>query len=72
MWRWGRQLGTILGDRALLEEMALHHHGAIEMAQLALQNAQHDQPKQMAGDIVAAQSSEIAQMTRWQAAWFGQ
>jgi len=58
-------------DRAFISEMITHHQGAIAMAELALDNANHAEIKQMAGAIISAQSSEITQMTAWHAAWFG-
>lgn len=46
-------------DGAFLTEMAPHHEMAIEMAKMAQDKAQHPEIRQLAGDIVAAQSSEI-------------
>jgi uncharacterized protein (DUF305 family) len=58
-------------DRAFLTEMIAHHQGAVEMAQLALQKAGHEELKKMAEEIISAQNAEIKQMQDWQAAWFG-
>ena len=57
-------------DRAFLVEMTAHHQGAIEMAQLALENAKHSEIKTMAEAIISAQDTEIKQMQLWQAAWY--
>lgn len=56
-------------DKAFLAEMIDHHQGAIDMANLAKQNAKHDEIKKMADDIIAAQTSEIKQMRSWQGQW---
>ena len=56
-------------DKAFLAEMIDHHQGAIDMANAAKKNAKHDEIKQMADDIITAQSKEIKQMRAWQSAW---
>jgi uncharacterized protein (DUF305 family) len=57
-------------DQAFLSEMTAHHQGAVEMAQLALQNAKHPEIKQLAQGIIAAQDKEIAEMQAWQKSWY--
>ena len=59
-------------DQAFLAEMIVHHEGAVEMAELALVNAKHQEIKDLAGAIIAAQNKEIAQMKAWQKAWYNQ
>jgi len=59
-------------DKAFLAEMIMHHKGAVDMAEAALQNAKHDEIKQMADAIISAQTNEINQMKSWQEAWYGQ
>jgi uncharacterized protein (DUF305 family) len=56
-------------DRLFLANMIAHHQGAVDMAKLALQNAKHQELKDMANDIVTAQESEIADMKSWQSQW---
>jgi uncharacterized protein (DUF305 family) len=56
-------------DKAFLTEMIDHHQGAIDMANLAKQNAKHDEIKNLANDIVTAQTKEIAEMKDWQKSW---
>ena len=56
-------------DRAFLEMMIPHHQGAIDMAELVLQNAKHDELKEMARAIITAQQAEIDQMNRWMSDW---
>jgi len=56
-------------DKTFLNEMIAHHEGAIDMANLAKTNAKHQEIKDMANSIVAAQSKEIDQMQTWQGEW---
>ncbi|HLG90761.1 MAG TPA: DUF305 domain-containing protein [Candidatus Saccharimonadales bacterium] len=56
-------------DKAFIAQMISHHEGAIDMALLAKQNAEHDEIKKLADDIVTAQSKEIDMMQTWQADW---
>lgn len=57
-------------DKAFIEEMIIHHQGAIDMAKLALTSAKHQEIKNLAGAIISAQTSEINQMRQWKSAWF--
>lgn len=57
-------------DQAFLSEMIVHHQGAVEMAQLALTNAKHQEIKDLAKAIIAAQNKEIADMKGWMKAWY--
>lgn len=56
-------------DRAFLAEMIVHHEGAVVMAEAALKYAAHKELKDMAKEIIAAQTKEIAEMKAWQAEW---
>lgn len=56
-------------DKAFISEMIQHHQGAIEMANLARDNAKHDEVKSLAKDIIAAQTTEISRMQQWQSMW---
>ena len=56
-------------DRMFLSNMIAHHQGAVDMANLALTNASHQEVKDLANAIVSAQTSEISDMTAWQKAW---
>jgi len=56
-------------DKAFISGMIEHHQGAIDMANLAKQNAKHQDIKSMADDIVSTQSKEISQMKTWQSEW---
>jgi len=59
-------------DRAFLSEMIMHHQGAVEMAQAALQDAKHQEIKDMAQAIISAQTTEINQMQMWGKSWYGE
>ena len=56
-------------DKAFIEQMIPHHQGAIEMAKQAKTNAFHQEIKDMADDIISAQTKEINQMRQWQSSW---
>lgn len=57
-------------DKAFLSEMIMHHEGAVQMAKSALQNAKHQEIKDMANAIVSAQTIEINKMKGWQKSWY--
>lgn len=50
--------------------MVEHHQQAIDMAQMASAQATHAEVRQLAQDIIAAQSAEIRQLNQWLALWF--
>ena len=58
-------------DQAFIDMMVPHHESAVAMAEIALERAEHPEIKQLAGEIVAAQESEIEQLRAWRADWFG-
>lgn len=49
-------------DVAFIDAMVPHHEGAVEMARVALGNAEHEEIKGLARDIVGAQQAEIRQL----------
>jgi uncharacterized protein (DUF305 family) len=57
-------------DKAFLTEMIVHHKGAVEMAKLALTNAEHQEVKNLAKEIIVAQNKEIGDMKSWFVKWF--
>jgi uncharacterized protein (DUF305 family) len=59
-------------DLRFIDGMVIHHQGAVNMAQEALQKAQHPELKKLAQDIIAAQNREISQMQEWRTAWYPQ
>lgn len=58
-------------DKVFLGEMIVHHQGAVEMAQLALTSAKHQEIKDLAAAIITAQNKEIADMQSWSKGWYG-
>lgn len=59
-------------DKAFLSEMIMHHQGAVEMAEAALQSAKHQEIKDMARTIISTQTSEINQMQTWGKSWYNE
>lgn len=57
-------------DKAFIDNMIPHHESAIQMAKDAQAKAQHQEIKDLAGQIIAAQQQEIDQMKSWRAQWF--
>lgn len=57
-------------DKAFIDHMIPHHEGAVEMAQLALQNANHQEIKDLSQAIIEAQEAEISQMHSWYESWY--
>jgi len=49
-------------DERFIDEMVPHHQGAVEMAEVALENAEHEEIKQLSENIVSAQESEIEEL----------
>ncbi len=49
-------------DVAFIDAMVPHHEGAVEMAQVALRNAEHEEIKRLSRDIISAQRAEIEQL----------
>jgi uncharacterized protein (DUF305 family) len=58
-------------DKAFLQMMPQHHHGAVEMAEQAEKKATHPELKELAAKIAKDQEAEIKQMKGWAQAWFG-
>lgn len=56
-------------DKAFISGMIAHHQGAIDMANLATQNAKHDEIKNLADEVISAQTKEINEMKSWQTQW---
>ena len=56
-------------DKMFIANMIAHHQGAVDMANLALTNAKHQEIKDMANAIITAQTKEISDMQSWQTAW---
>ncbi len=59
-------------ELAFIDLMIPHHQSAIDAARLALQQAEREEIRALAREIIAAQQREIDQMRAWRQAWFGQ
>lgn len=57
-------------DLAFIDGMIPHHEGAVVMAEMALERAEHQELKDLSQEIIDAQESEIAQMQEWRSEWF--
>jgi uncharacterized protein (DUF305 family) len=57
-------------DALFIDSMIVHHQGAIEMAQEALQKAEHEELRALAEAILSTQQAEIDQMRAWREAWY--
>jgi uncharacterized protein (DUF305 family) len=58
-------------DERFIDAMVPHHQGAIEMAQVALENAEHPEILALAEEIVLAQETEIEQLKTIKQEQFG-
>ena len=56
-------------DKEFTGLMIEHHQGAIDMANLAKINAKHREIKNLADDIISAQTNEIKMMQDWRVSW---
>ncbi len=57
-------------EQAFIDNMIVHHEGAVAMAQMVLQKSHRPELVQLANDIVAAQTREIDMMRSWKTQWF--
>ena len=58
-------------DKLFIDAMVPHHQGAVEMAEVALDNAEHEEIKQLSENIVAAQKAEIEELKKIKQEEFG-
>ncbi len=56
-------------DKAFISSMIEHHQGAIDMAKAAQSSSDRQEIKDLADDIIKAQTTEIEMMTKWQKEW---
>ena len=59
-------------DLAFLNEMIVHHEGAVEMAQTLLRGTKRPELTKLGNDIITAQTQEIGMMKDWRKEWFNQ
>lgn len=57
-------------DLAFIDAMIPHHEGAVLMAMIAQEKAEHEELQNLADGIIEAQEREITQMQEWRASWF--
>jgi len=63
--------GTARFEVDFLSDMIDHHAMAVEMGQLCLDEAVHEELAAMCSDIVASQQQEIETMQTWLVSWYG-
>jgi uncharacterized protein (DUF305 family) len=49
-------------DERFIDAMVPHHQGAIEMARVALENAEHEEIKELSRNIISSQRAEIVEL----------
>lgn len=57
-------------DKVFLEEMIIHHQGAVSMAGRALVQSNRLKVKTFANEIITAQTDEMVKMEGWLSDWF--
>lgn len=57
-------------DKIFLEDMIVHHQGAVDMAKELQKSTKRPELQKMAKDIIDAQTKEIDMMKTWLAEWF--
>jgi uncharacterized protein (DUF305 family) len=58
-------------DQLFIDMMVPHHQGAVELARIAQDRAEHQEIKNLAVAVVQGQTAEIDQMKAWRLAWYG-
>jgi uncharacterized protein (DUF305 family) len=58
-------------DQQYIDMMVPHHESAVAMAELAMERSQRSELQEFAAEIIAVQSTEIAQLRTWRMEWFG-
>ncbi len=58
-------------DQQFIDMMVPHHEGAVAMATIAKERAEHQEIGAMAEAVIKAQSAEISQLKGWRMMWFG-
>ena len=67
----GRSGMMMDSDRMFIEQMIPHHQDAVDMGELALTKAEHEEIRQLAENVIRDQSREISQMRVWYRTWYG-
>ena len=58
-------------DKAFLDDMIIHHQGAVDMARQVLNKSERTELREMVNAIITAQMKEIETMQGWRTQWFG-
>lgn len=59
-------------DKEFIEQMIPHHQMAVMMSQMLLRSTSRPEMKQLAENIIEAQTKEINQMREWYRGWYNQ
>lgn len=57
-------------DLGFIDNMVIHHQGALDMAGEALKQGKRPELKTFANQVIKDQTTEIAQMKKWREAWY--
>lgn len=57
-------------DEAFLDDMIVHHEGAVRMAEQLLAETKRPELIKLGNDVVATQTKEIEMMKGWRKEWF--
>jgi len=57
-------------DKIFLEDMIIHHKGAVDMAEILLTGTEREEMRVFANEIINVQSKEIDMMETWLKDWF--
>jgi uncharacterized protein (DUF305 family) len=63
-------MGDVSAEVLFIDGMIPHHEQAIAMAQRALEEAEHEELRELAQDIIDEQQKEIDQMQEWRDSWY--
>jgi len=58
-------------DRAFMESMIAHHQSEVAMAQVAVQQAQHQELRDLAASIIETRDRDMTTMRTWLQDWYG-
>ncbi len=56
-------------EKVFLEEMIVHHEGAVDMAELVASRSNREEMRRLADDIIRTQSQETNMMNGWLEEW---
>ncbi len=59
-------------EKIFLEDMIVHHQGAVDMSKELLKGTDRPELVQFANDIITVQSKEVEMQKQWLTEWFGE